>query len=171
MNYSPPTLSVQAYAVLKNRLIEIYSLEEGEQTLLDTLEGETDLQWRIACVLREARASEALALGLKALLGEMNDRKARLDTRAGKLRSAALEAMQEACLPKIAAPDFTASWRYGKGRVTADIDLLPENFVVTETVVTRKPDMACIKSELESGGFISGVTVGNPAPILTVRGK
>jgi hypothetical protein len=100
------------YQLLKERLSAIYSLEE-EETLLDTLEGITDLHEMIAAIIRSALVDEALQVGLRSRLEEMRTRLSRLAERGLKKRQLALEAMNEVGLKKLEQPDFTASTRIG----------------------------------------------------------
>ena len=97
---------------LKQRLIALYP-NADENTVLDTLEGITDLHEMIAAVIRSALVDEALHSGLRSRLDDMRERLSRLELRASKKRQLALEAMTEAGLTKLEQPDFTASARAG----------------------------------------------------------
>ena len=107
-------LKVEAskYLQLKRNLIAQYP-EADEDTLLDTLEGITDLHEMIAAVIRSALVDEALHAGLRSRVDDMRERLSRLELRASKKRELALEAMTEAGLSKLEQPDFTASARAG----------------------------------------------------------
>ena len=166
---SPLSFSVQAYNLLKERIIAIHGLEEGEEALLDTMEGESDLPKLIASVLRKSREDGAVVKALDDLIEGMKARKARIETRADKLRQAARDAMQEAGLPKVMAPDFSASVSLRASAPLIDDALLPDDFRMA--VITYKSDRGAINCALENGATIPGVTVRNPQPILTIRGK
>ena len=82
-------------------------------TVLDTLEGITDLHEMIAAVIRSALVDEALHVGLRSRLDDMKERLSRLESELSKKRQLSLEAMTEAGLSKLEQPDFTASARAG----------------------------------------------------------
>jgi hypothetical protein len=138
-----------------------------EQTLADTVEGLTDLHEIVAAIVRSALADEALATGLKGRIAEMQDRLERLQDRASKRRQIAKDVMVELDLKKITAPDFTVSIRPG----------MPALLVLDEAAVPsiywepRDPRLKRqeLLSELKDGADITGVTLSNPVPVLSVR--
>src|SRR5690348_18456295 len=87
--------------------------DADEKTLVDTLEGITNLHEMIAAVVRSALVDEALQAGLRTRIEDMRQRLSRLAERGLKKRQLALEAMNEAGLKKLEQPDFTASARAG----------------------------------------------------------
>ena len=110
----PDAVSVEAsqYNLLKER--SFGTLPRGRrETLLDTLEGITNLHEMIAAVIRSALVDEALQAGLRTRIEDMRQRLTRLAERGLKKRQLALEAMNEAGLKKLEQPDFTASARLG----------------------------------------------------------
>ena len=138
-----------------------------EQTLADTVEGLTDVHEILAAIVRAARANEALANGLKGRIAELQDRLDRLQECASKRRQTAKEAMIELDIKKITAADFTVSIRPG----------MPSLLVIDEKVVPSiywQPVAPRLKrqellSELKQGSEITGVTLSNPEPVLSVR--
>jgi len=138
-----------------------------EQTLVDTVEGLTDLHEIIAAIVRAALADEALATGLKSRAGEMEERLNRLQDRAAKRRQIVKEVMFELDIKKITAPDFTVSIRPG----------MPALLVLNEAVVPSiywqpsapRLDRQGLLSELKGGAEIDGVALSDPEPILSVR--
>src|SRR5215210_3969211 len=106
--------NVGAYVSLHQALrarIEATDPTLDETTLADTLEGLTNLHEVLAAVVRSALLDEALAAGLAERIGEMQRRHERLQTRAASRRAIARDAMVEAEIKKITAPDFTVSIR------------------------------------------------------------
>src|SRR5262249_25676639 len=143
----------------RERLLAEYPTLD-EETLLDTLEGITDLHEMIAVVIRSALVDEALQSGLRSRLEDMKCRLARLEERGAKKRQLALEAMTEVRLKKLEQADFTASVRAGT----------PSLILVSEAVVPKvywipqppKLDRQSLLAELKRGLEIPGAQLSNP---------
>ena len=156
------------YRAVRER-IRALEPELDEQTLTDTVEGLTDLQEILAAIVRAALADEALATGLKGRIAEMQERLERLQERAAKRRQVVKDTMVELDLKKLTAPDFSASIRPG----------MPALLVIDEAAVPsiywepREPrlDRQGLLAELKQGAEITGVTLSNPEPVLSVRTK
>ena len=123
----------------------------------------------LAAIVRAALADEALATGLKSRIAEMQERLERLQERAAKRRQVVKDTMVELDLKKLTAPDFSASIRPG----------MPALLVIDEAAVPsiywepREPrlDRQGLLAELKQGAEITGVTLSNPEPVLSVRTK
>lgn len=140
-------------------------LTEEVQTLNDSLAGLDDFEEQCLAVLRDALRREAMAKGLGGLIEEMQARKRRLDEGAKFLRVAVLNAIQEAGVPRITAPDMTVSVGRAKPRVViTDEAALPDNLCQ----ITRTPDKTAIAAALATGD-VPGAMLGNPAVFLSVR--
>jgi hypothetical protein len=152
--------------LLRERLLaEIPDLDEV--TLADTIEGLSDLPELIAAILRHALLDEALAAGLKAHLGRMQERLQRIEERIATQRRIAREAMVAAALGRIAAPDFTAFIRTGApGLVIVDEAIIPEPF--WEPRAPRLNRQALL-GQLKRGVEIPGVSLAAAEPVLSVR--
>ena len=156
------------YRAVRER-IRTQDPELDEQTLIDTVEGLTDLHEILAAIVRAALADEALATGLKSRIAEMQERLERLQERAAKRRQIVKDTMVELDLKKLTAPDFSASIRPG----------MPALLVIDEAAVPsiywepREPrlDRQGLLAELKQGVEITGVTLSNPEPVLSVRTK
>ena len=156
------------YRAVRER-IRTQDPELDEQTLIDTVEGLTDLHEILAAIVRAALADEALATGLKGRIAEMQERLERLQERAAKRRQIVKDTMVELDLKKLTAPDFSASIRPG----------MPALLVIDEAAVPsiywepREPrlDRQGLLAELKQGAEITGVTLSNPEPVLSVRTK
>jgi hypothetical protein len=167
---SQPALrnEVSKYQLLKERLLKSCSAID-EETLVDTLEGITDLHEMIAAVIRSALVDEALQVGLRSRLEEMRRRLARLEVRGTKKRQLAIEAMCDVGLKKLEQPDFTASARSGMSPLLIVADnLIPEPYWVPQP---PKLDRQTLLSDLKRGEVIPGAQLGNPQPCLAVRTK
>jgi len=160
--------SATTYRAVRER-IRTQDPDLDEQTLTDTVEGLTDLHEILAAIVRAALADEALATGLKSRIAEMQERLERLQERAAKRRQIVKDTMVELDLKKLTAPDFSASIRPG----------MPALLVIDEAAVPsiywepREPrlDRQGLLAELRQGAEITGVTLSNPEPVLSVRTK
>ena len=123
----------------------------------------------LAAIVRAALSDEALATGLKGRIAEMQERLERLQERATKRRQIVKDTMIELDLKKLTAPDFSVSIRPG----------MPALLVIDEAAVPsiywepREPrlDRQGLLAELKQGAEITGVTLSNPEPVLSVRTK
>jgi hypothetical protein len=168
MNALSVKCEVQRYRRIREWLLEQFP-EIDDETIRDTLEGETNLPEIIATVIRSALVDEALSAGLRRRLDEMKERLTRLEERGAKKRQLALEAMDEVGLGKLQQPDFTASTRPGSPSlvVTAEDDV-PSPYWVPQP---PKMDRQALLGELKRGAEIPGVQLNNPKPVLVVRTK
>ena len=99
----------------------------------------------------------------------MQERLDRLQERASKRRQIAKDVMVELDIKKITAADFTVSIRPG----------LPSLLVLDEAAVPSvywqpvapRLDRQGLLNELKEGAGITGVTLSNPEPVLSVRTK
>jgi hypothetical protein len=162
------TVEASKYLQLKRKLIAQYP-EADEDTLLDTLEGITNLQEMIAAVIRSALVDEALQAGLRFRVDDMRERLSRLELRASKKRQLALVAMTEVGLTKLEQPDFTASARAGSPALV----VIAENKIPDPYWLPQPPklDRQAILRELKRGIDIPGAEMSNPKPVLSVRTK
>ncbi|MFZ0624051.1 MAG: siphovirus Gp157 family protein [Pseudolabrys sp.] len=160
------TVATAGYRLIRDR-IRAEDPQIDEQTLADTVEGLTDLHEIIAAIVRSALADEALAIGLKSRIAEMQERLDRLQERASKRRQIAKDVMVELDLKKITAPDFTVSIRPG----------MPALLVLDEAAVPSiywqpsepRLNRQKLSNELKTGAEIAGATLSNPEPVLSVR--
>ena len=156
------------YRAIRDRL-RSQDPDIDERTLADTVEGLTDLHQILEAIIRAALEDQALANGLKVRMGEMQERLARFEDRASKRRQIAKDVMVELDLKKLQAPDFTASIRAG----------MPSLMVIDEAAVPsiywepRDPKLnrQGLLADLKQGAEITGVSLANPEPVLSVRTK
>lgn len=156
------------YRVIRDRVRE-FDPTIDEETLADTVEGLTDLHEIIQAVVRSALADEALARGLKGRIAEMEGRLERLQDRASKRRQIAKDVMAELDLKKITAPDFTVSIRPGMpALMVIDEAAVPKTYWEPGPPRLKRQDLT---QDLKKGEEVTGATLSNPEPILTVRTK
>ena len=156
------------YRAIRDR-IRAHDPEIDERTLADTVEGLSDLHQILEAIIRAALEDQAMANGLKVRMGEMQERLARFEDRASKRRQIAKDVMVELDLKKLQAPDFTASIRPG----------MPSLMVIDEAAVPsiywepRDPKLnrQGLLADLKQGAEITGVSLANPEPVLSVRTK
>jgi hypothetical protein len=144
--------------------------EEDQDTLADTIAGESSLPDAIVAVLRAALEREAQAKAINdELIARLLYRAHRLEDGAKSLRAAALQAMQEAGLPSIKAIDMSVSVGHGKPKVVIiDPDLVPDALCK----IVREPSKTLIAAAIKNfcgTEDIPGVTLGNPQPFLTIH--
>ncbi|MGH6865524.1 MAG: siphovirus Gp157 family protein [Methyloceanibacter sp.] len=93
--------------------------------------------------IRSLLLDGALQTGLRARLEAMKERLARLEERENKKRLLALEAMSEAGISKLEAPDFTASIRAGTRSVTITAEPeIPDSYWIPQAPEARPPGRA-----------------------------
>jgi hypothetical protein len=168
MSYLPLSIASSKHRLIRERLLTDFPTLD-EETLLDTLEGITDLHEMIAAIIRSALVDEALHAGLRSRLEDMKQRLSRLELRATKKRQLALDAITEVGLTKIEQPDFTASARAESPTLVVIAEAtIPEAYWLPQP---PKLDRQAILAELKRGTEIPGAQMSNPKPVLSVRTK
>jgi len=160
------TGKVTIHRLIRDRILALEP-DLDEQTLADTLEGLTDLNEAIAAVVRSALVEEAYAEGLKSHISRLQERLQRLIHRADVRRQVARDAMVEADLKTLRAPDFTLSVRPGgPGLVVTDERTIPSTYWQP-----REPrlDRLGLLRDLKQGATVEGASLSNSAPVLSVR--
>ena len=158
--------SLATYRTIRDRIVAAVG-DLDEETLRDTLEGETDLHEVVASVVRAAKTDEALAEGLRGYLKDLRERLDGLKERARRKREMARNAMVQADLETIRAPDFTLSVRAGApALVVVDEEAIPEEYWVSQS---PKLDRQGLLSDMKRGRAVAGVALSNPEPVLNVR--
>jgi hypothetical protein len=141
--------------------------DETEESLADSIEGQTQLDGAIIAVLRNAIEREAMGKALGELIDGMTARRRRLDEGARSLRAAALQAIQESGLSlPLRAPDMSVGIGRAKPKVIiTDPALVPLELCKT----TVEPSKTLIAEAWAQGRDVPGVTLGNAVNFLTIR--
>jgi hypothetical protein len=168
MNLSILDHESNRFMELRRRLIEA-DPDIDETTLLDTLEGATDLHEAIGEVVRSALEDEAMLNGLKGRLEDLKIRLERIKHRIEKKREVALAVMEDTGIEKLMQPDFTVSLRASPpGLTITSEDDIPEWFWVPQA---PKLDKRAILDTIKSGTAVMGAELSNSKISLTVRTK
>ena len=140
-----------------------------EETLLDTLEGITDLHEMIAEVVRSRQDDLAFIAAVKARISDMQERLARLDQRATTKKEIVASVLERAGIKKITEADFTLSLRStNPPLVVIEEKQIPEAFWKPQP---PKLDRQGLLSALKGGLDVPGVTLGNGGVAISVRTK
>ncbi len=100
-----------------------------EETLVDTLEGLSNLPVMLAEVCRSMLDDQAMVSALRGRIGDMQERCGRIEARARKKRELVCSVMERADLKKVMEPDLTVSLRPARPPLAVvDEDLVPEAF-------------------------------------------
>lgn len=153
---------------LRRRLIET-DPEIDETTLLDTLEGATNLNEALGEVIRAALDDEAMADSLRSRMGAMRERLERIETACSKKREVAQAVMEDAGIEKILEPDFTVSLRTSPPSIAVMNEAeIPEPYWIPQP---PKLDRKGILDALKTGTRVPGATFANSKVSLAIRTK
>lgn len=144
--------------------------DASEDTIADTVAGMTDLDEMLAEVARSAADDKAVAAVCRLRMEDLAIRTKRHDDRAEAKREAIANTMAAAGIKKVMAPDLTLSLSAGKPKVliTNEAQVIADGFGKQPPAVV---DKAALRAALEAGNQVIGATLGNAAPVLTVRTK
>jgi hypothetical protein len=153
---------------LRRRLKE-QDPELDEETLADTVEGMTDLHQMLCAIVRGALDDEAISIGLKGRVRDMQARLARAEERAEIRRRIVRQVMLEAEIKKLTDPEFTASIRPG----TPSLLVVEEASIPPEFWEAKAPRLKRLEllQELKGGRAVAGVALSNAEPVLSVRSR
>ena len=117
-----------SHQYLRQQLAEQFP-DADEETLLDTLEGLTNLNDMLAAVVRSQLDDASLVQALRGRMDHMQERLGRLKTRVEKKKELITTVMERANIKKITESDFTLSLRSTpRPLVVVDENEIPERF-------------------------------------------
>lgn len=168
---TPLSAAARMIGELRERLKADYGLEDGDEALETTLEGESNLPEMLASMARQAVEAEDYSAAIGNRIKILSDRVARLESRAQRIRVAMAWVMSEAGMNKIPAdvlPDMTVSMRDGNAPL-----IIPDGVSVPDEYcrIKREPDRPLIRTYLQGGKQLPFAYLGNPMPTLTIRSK
>ena len=156
------------YEYFRERLSGQYP-EADEETLLDTLEGMTDLHDMISAVMRTRLDDLTLAIALKSRITNMQERLSRIEARAENMKVVTVTVMERAGIRKITQPDFTLSLRsVSPGLEVTNEAVIPEEFWLSQA---PRLDRKNLLNTLKGGCAVSGAVLSNGGMTISVRTK
>lgn len=161
------TLQQEAIAAraLRDALAAMPNMDDD--TIRDSIEGETSLREAIAAVVADINDDEMLVAGIATMIGRLSDRRTRLDTRTEARKAAIQKAMEIGEIKTLPLPSCTLSLRaVPRGLAVTDEKLIPwDYFVAQEPRLDRKR----LKDDLKAGKEIPGCVLDNGGLTLSVR--
>ncbi len=143
---------------------------DDEETYADTLDGETDVFDILDGEIAAMQSDEALAAAIKAREADLKTRRERIKMRAEAHRKNIKLVLSYAALAKAERPLATVSIRPGSLSVRiVDEAEIPSQLMREE--VTRAPDKAAIKAQIEAGETVPGAVMERGDDVLNVRVK
>lgn len=157
---------VTRYRALADQLRQDYAGID-EETLVDTLEGASELPDLLAAIIRSSLLDEALAAALKARMGDMKARLDRLEERRDHKRRLVCDSMGHAGLDKLNAEDLSISRRQGVPR----LEIVTEAEIPPSYLVLQAPriDRAGLLAALKRGEVVAGAKLQDGEPHIQVR--
>lgn len=143
--------------------------DADEETLIDTLEGMTNLHEMLAAVVRSRLDDLSLAAALRTRMADMQERFTRLEQRAEKKKEVVTSVMERAALKNLTEPDFTLSLR----TITPPLVVVSEGQIPEAFWKPQPPklDRQALLSALKGGREVPGVVLGNGGATISVRTK
>lgn len=144
------------------------SLEDDAELLADMLEGETNLNGMLERIMDVKFEAEDMTTAIKAREAALKARRERFEDKADAMKDLALSLMQAAKLDKIELTEATLSIRKPSKRVEiVNEDEVPSQLM--RVTVSKAPDKAAIKAQLEAGETVPGCLMGTGEVGLTVK--
>jgi len=153
-------------AIRAQLLAEDHTIDEI--TLADTIEGVSDLNEMLARIVRHALKDKRRTDEIEMQMSELELLRDRYKARADKRRKIVADAMAEADISKITAPEFTASLRSNAPHVIViDENLIPPEFFEMRPHLLKRE----LGEAMKGGAQVAGAALSNPGLSLAVRTK
>lgn len=165
-----PITKVNDELIKWQQLSAILSQEDIDaETLVDTLDGETELMEALCVVAESILDDHTMIDGLKSTLEKLNARKSRIEKAAETKRNIILQAMDRADINTVTNPLFTLTKRIVPPKaMVVDESLLPSRFFQPQP---PKLDKKALNDAIKNGDEIEGVEMSNGGLSLTMRIK
>jgi len=157
---------ISNYLILADQLKALYQ-DIDDETLLDTLEGISDLPELIQGLIRSSLEDEVLIRALKERVEDMQARLSRLKDRFERKRELASWAMSNAEISKMQTEDFTLSLRQGPSRLDiVDQENIPAEYFIPQP---SRLDRSGLTAALKRGDVIPGAVLVEGEMHVAVR--
>lgn len=141
---------------------------DDEDTLLDTLDGETDAMDVLGKLIEQRQWAKASQQAAKEMAAQYTERAKRYDARADATTQVIGHLLDAMGVKKADHPLGTVSRTKPRQKVVIeDPSEIPSQLMK----ITETPDLTAIKQQLEAGEFVPGATVEVGNPGVTVRIK
>lgn len=147
---------------------ELAPYRDDEETYLDTLDGETDVLDILDAEISAMQSDEALAEAIKARESDLRSRRDRIEMRAAAHKKNLRLLLSHAGIKKAERPLATVSIRPG----SVSVSIVNEADIPTQLMrekVTRSPDKAAIKAQIEAGETVPGAELVRGEDTISVR--
>jgi len=139
--------------------------DEDAQAFIDTLDGETDALAILDRMIETYQQSKADGEALKARIGDLTARRARLNRRAQAAHSAIGSILDAIGERKVVRPTATVIRTPGKPSLVYDEDMIPTQMCDMKRIV----DKDAVIAALEAGEFVPGAELVKGADSVSVR--
>ncbi len=157
-------IETNAANMLRQSLLEI---TDDEETIRDTIEGETNLQSAIQEALGSLMEDEILEAGIEHTLKALQARLNRVQFKVEKKRAAILRAMEAGELKKVILPEATLSLRQvPRGLEIQDLRKIPKRYFEEQEPRLNK---AALKQDLKDGKSVDGAILDNGSITLSIK--
>ena len=155
----------EAARVLKEALAAIPNMDE--ETVRDSIEGQTSLHEMIAYTMMLINEDEILCAGIDKLVKDLGARSTRLQSRIDAHRNAIRRAMEVGEIKSLQTPSGTLSLR----NTPRGLEILDEWLIPHEYFVPKDPelDRKKLKDDLKNGKEIPGCVLDNGSVTLSIR--
>lgn len=158
---------LQDWSKLRSSLEEEYEIDVSE--LIDSLDGETNLQDALLEIDAEILEREMMAEAIAGQITVLEHRKIRVEKTTETLRNIILRAMDISGLPSIKGQFSTISVKYYEPEIKIeDESVIPANFWVAQE---PKLDKKSLKDAVKEGQKVPGIAMSNGKIGLTIRRK
>lgn len=146
-------------------LLAFPELEEDEVLRADMIEGQTSAFEFLSSIVRKIGSTKALCSGTADYIGELQERKERLERREHALRMLVTKIMNTAELRKAELPEATLSIANGRPKVViVNEKEIPQEFLRIKT----EPDKTRIAAAITAHEHVPGCVMSNAEPVLRI---